>query len=224
MDRDGTGRTFFSMEENNNLRTYLRYNCIVFRKTKEQYGGLSNMASGFPICINGISIRTAEALYQACRFPDLPEIQEKIISEKSPMTAKMKGKPYRDRTRSDWNHTRVKIMKWCLRAKLAQNWEKFGELLLSTGDLPIVEESKKDSFWGAKPTEEGKLVGVNALGRLLMELREEFMKAQNWDYYIVKPLEIENFVLLNKPIETITKEIDATNRKPSNDSTQMTLF
>lgn len=212
------------MQDTNNMRTYIRSDCIVFRKTKELYGGLSNMASGFPICINGISIRTAEALYQACRFPDLPEIQEKIISEKSPMTAKMKGKPYRDKTRSDWYYTRIRIMKWCLRVKLAQNWDKLGNLLLTTEELPIVEESKKDSFWGAKPTEEGTLVGVNALGRLLMELREEYIKAQNWDSYFVKPLEIDNFILFDKPIVIITKEIKRDNIKPSNNLIQTTLF
>ena len=52
-------------------------------------------------------------------------------------------------------------MRWCLRVKLAENWRSFGDLLLATGDRPIVEESKKDTFWGARPREDGALVGQN---------------------------------------------------------------
>ena len=66
-----------------------------------------------------------------------------------------------------------KVMRWCLRVKLAQIWDEFSRLLLATGDRPIVEESRKDEFWGAKVVNTDTLVGVNALGRLLMELREK---------------------------------------------------
>src|SRR5690606_37437152 len=107
--------------------------------TNEVFGGLSNMAGGFPLRVNGIRILTSEALYQACRFPKRPDVQRLIIGENSPMTAKMKSKPYRQDTRPDWDQVRVKIMRWCLRVKLAQNWHKFSELLLATGDKPIVE-------------------------------------------------------------------------------------
>src|SRR5207302_1470417 len=126
------------------FRTYLRSDCAVFRRTHEQFGGLSNMAAGFGITINGARIRTSEALYQACRFPHRPKVQQLIIEQDSPMTAKMKSKPYRNDSRPDWNSVRVAVMKWCLRVKLAQNWNKFGELLLSTGQRPIVEDSRKD--------------------------------------------------------------------------------
>ena len=50
-------------------RTYRYDEVCAFRKTKEAFGALSNMASGFPIRINGTFILTSEALYQACRFP-----------------------------------------------------------------------------------------------------------------------------------------------------------
>jgi type I restriction enzyme S subunit len=64
-------------------------------------------------------------------------------------------------------------MRWCLRSKLQNNWEKFGRVLERTGERPIVEESTKDAFWGARPNEDGLLVGMNVLGRLLMELRDQ---------------------------------------------------
>lgn len=155
------------------FRSYGRKNSVVFRKTNEQFGGLSNMAPGFLLEVNGIRILTSEALYQACRFPHKPEVQRLLIQEGSPMTAKMKSKPHRKDTRPDWDKVRVNIMRWCLRVKLAQNWQKFGDLLLATSDRSIVEESPKDDFWGAKAVDDETLVGVNALGRLLMELREE---------------------------------------------------
>jgi predicted NAD-dependent protein-ADP-ribosyltransferase YbiA (DUF1768 family) len=67
--------------------TYLATDSVVFKKTKEAFGGLSNMAAGYPIKINRVPILTSEALYQACRFPLLPEIQQLILDAKSPMAA-----------------------------------------------------------------------------------------------------------------------------------------
>jgi ribA/ribD-fused uncharacterized protein len=187
-------------------KIYKANESCVFRKTKELYGGLSNMASGYPISINGITILSTEALYQACRFPHLPEVQEKIINEKSPMTSKMVSKPYRDNSRTDWDETRIRIMRWCLRIKLAQNFAEFGKLLESTFDKPIVEESTKDKFWGTIREKENEniLTGVNALGRLLMELRA-FYKQHRYshDMFVIKPLDISNFKLFGHKIQEV---------------------
>jgi ribA/ribD-fused uncharacterized protein len=192
--------------ENNILRTYVRSEAVVVYKTKDEFGGLSNMASGYPLQINGIRILTSEALYQACRFPHLPEIQREIIGQLSPMTAKMKSKPHRKNSRSDWNEVRYKVMRWCLRVKLAQNYEEFGRLLLSTNSLPIVEQSRKDDFWGAKPRDENSdlLIGQNVLGRLLMELRDKLKDDHDESLKLVPPLKIPNFNLIGNPIEIVT--------------------
>src|SRR5579871_3550139 len=152
---------------------YTRATSVVFYRTREQYGGLSNMAAGFPLSVNGIAILTSEALYQACRFPHLPEAQTRILAQKSPIAAKMVGKPFRSQSRPDWDEVRVEIMRWALHVKLAQNCERFGEMLLSTGDRPIVEQSHRDDFWGAIPADEETLIGTNMLGQLLMELRAQ---------------------------------------------------
>jgi len=80
--------------------TYRRY--ISFRKTKERYGGLSNMASGYPIVINGVYIRNSEALYQAMRYGKYPDIQKEIIKPPSPMVAKMVSRRYMEKSRKDW--------------------------------------------------------------------------------------------------------------------------
>ena len=182
------------------LRVYSRAEVIPFRSTKEKFGGLSNMAPGFPLLVNGITIRTSEALYQACRFPHMPEIQRMIIGEKSPMTAKMVSKPHREQSRSDWQSVRVKIMRWCLRLKLAQNWQTFGELLYSSGDLPIVEDSRKDDFWGAKADENGNLVGQNILGRLLMELRDQLRGPTGNELRKVALPEVKDLWLYSQPV------------------------
>ena len=194
--------TATSNQGNYQLRTYRRADSAVFLKTKEKYGGLSNMAGGFPLVVNDTKIRTSEALYQACRFPHMPEVQQLIIEQRSPMTAKMKGKPHRQNSRPDWNAVRVKIMRWCLRVKLAQNWDSFSELLLETANLPIVEQSRRDDFWGAKPVDKDTLTGVNALGRLLMELREQ-VKDDPSELLHVDPLPIPNFLLYEHQIEVI---------------------
>jgi ribA/ribD-fused uncharacterized protein len=187
-------------------RTYCKKDCVTFRKTNEAFGGLSNMAGGYPLLVNGVRILTSEALYQACRFPHLPDVQRMIIAERSPMTAKMKSKPYRNQSRSDWDSVRVKIMRWCLRVKLAQNWERFSSLLLSTGDRPIVEDSRKDNFWGAIPVDGETLTGANVLGRLLMELRE-LLKGQNADsLQVVIPPPIPEFLLYGQEICIITRD------------------
>lgn len=200
-----------TMSGDSQLRTYLREESVVFLKTKEQWGGLSNMAGGYPLCINGVKIRTAEALYQACRFPHDPDIQERILGQASPMRAKMTSKPYRkDHTRGDWDRVRVKVMGWCLRVKLAQNWEKFGQVLRETSDRPIVEESRRDAYWGAKPVDANTLQGVNALGRLLMDLRRKLNSPDADRLRVVDPLTIPDFLLLGKPIARVEPLPDTT--------------
>ncbi|MBI3258586.1 MAG: NADAR family protein [Ignavibacteriae bacterium] len=192
--------------ENYNERKYLSDEVVIFKKTKELYGGLSNMASGFPIVINGITILTSEALYQACRFPHLPELQKQIIKQKSPMSAKMVTKPFRNQSRGDWDSVRVSIMRWCLRVKLAQNYIEFGKLLESTFNKPIVEDSRRDNFWGALRDKNNNsiLLGENVLGRLLMELRQKYNQERySPELLCVKPLNITDFKLLGEPIQMI---------------------
>lgn len=184
-------------------RVYQRSESVVFRKTNERFGGLSNMAPGFPLKVNGVKVLTCEALYQACRFPHRSDLQQIIIAQISPMTAKMKSKPFRKDSRPDWDEVRVSVMRWCLRVKLAQNWDRFASLLRDTGDRPIVEDSRKDDFWGAMPVDPEVLKGTNVLGRLLMELRTFVTGPQADRYRIVEPPRIPQFHLLNNPVGVI---------------------
>ncbi|MFJ5396522.1 NADAR family protein [Pectobacterium parvum] len=153
------------------VRTYSRKNSAVFHKTNEKWGGFSNMASNYPIVINGVTFKSSEALYQCCRFTDYPEIQSLIIEQPNALYAKRICIPHMDKTRKDWMAIRVIIMKWCVCLKLSQNFESFSKELIKSSGLDIVEYSEKDNFWGAMPTSKDTLQGGNVLGRILMELR-----------------------------------------------------
>lgn len=214
-----TSRSKMNKPEKNLLRTYVRSEVVVVYKTKEVFGGLSNMASGYPLQINGVRILTTEALYQACRFPHMPEVQREIIGQHSPMTAKMKSKSHRKNSRQDWSEVRQKVMRWCLRVKLAQNYDEFGRLLLATCDQPIVEQSRKDDFWGAKLADNAGdiLVGQNVLGRLLMELREKLKGDEEGALKTVPPLGINEFTLLGIPIETVKAKSLDSGKKPQSE-------
>lgn len=180
-------------------RIYNPNDVIVFRKTTEAFGGLSNMASGFSLYINHIIIPSSEHLYQAMRYPLFPEIQFEIISQQNAMKAKMISNKYKATySRPDWEKIQIKVMRWVLEIKLAQNWETFGKLLEQTGDKQIVEFSKDDKVWGAKPID-GKLIGVNALGRLLMELRQKYILSDR-KIDCIEPINVNGILLYNHSI------------------------
>ncbi|HHT97121.1 MAG TPA: NADAR family protein [Clostridiales bacterium] len=184
------------------MLTFSKNNSVVFCKTKDKYGGLSNMCAGYPINVNGVIFNTSEALYQSLKFPHNVEVQRKILEARSPMAAKMISKEFIEFERPDWREVNIDIMRWCLRAKLICNWSKLGELLMSTYNLQIVELSYKDDFWGAKPIGDN-FKGYNILGRLLNELRDDYIKTGDRACYQLKPLNIPDFLLFNEQIEKI---------------------
>lgn len=194
------------MSRSSAVRTYLLSECVTFRKTKEAFGGLSNMAAGFSIHVNEVTIPTAEHLYQALRFPNHPKIQWDIIHEKSPMRAKWIGRAHIKHTREDWDIQQFKIMQWVLEVKLSQNWESFSALLKSTEEKNIVEITPKPKDWGAV-IKGDYCEGINALGRLLMHLREKYVHSNN-RIYCVSPLNIEQFKLLGHPIGVVCDEYE----------------
>lgn len=195
------------------LPIYNRESSIVFRKTKEEFGGLSNMASGYPIVLDGIRVLSSEALYQSLKFTDV-NIQKLIISEVSPMTAKMVSKKYKQYIRSDWDEIKVSVMKWCLKIKLINNWGKFGTLLELTQDYEIVEESARDNFWGAIPISEDLLRGNNYLGRLLKQLRTEYKLVNENMNYVVPKVSKYDLFFMGKICQEV--RIDIIDQKTSN--------
>lgn len=162
------------------------------------------MASGYPITIRDVIVPSSEALYQALRFPHMPELQERIIRQNSGMSAKMVVKPFRTQSRADWEQVKVGLMRWCLRAKLLHNWDAFGQLLLSTDNQDIVEDSRKDSYWGAIAQEDSTLMGYNVLGRLLMELREQLVERPD-GLIELQPPDVSNCLFLGVTVPILER-------------------
>jgi type I restriction enzyme S subunit len=188
-------------------RFYEKTAVIYFCKVKESFGKLGNMGAGFGIRVNtGLVAASVENLYQMMRFTQYPAIQDEILTIKQGYGAKLKAKKYRKtHTRSDFESHRIEIMRWCLRLKLAHH-PQFGELLLATGIKEIVELSKFDDFWGCIELTAGLLYGGNELGRLLVDLREEYRQSLSEcheSFKQVSPPEITDFYLLGQPIQTI---------------------
>lgn len=193
---------------------YHSQSAVVFCKVKEMWGGFSNMSNDFHLVINGIKIRNTEALYQALRYPGDSELQEEIINQNGGYSSKLASKPYRKtaKNRADWEEYKVNIMRYVLRVKLAQHFEGFGQLLADSGDKPIVELSRRDDYWGCKVDRNTEVLhGQNVLGKLLMELREEYVIGSGCAesreaLRFVPPLAIPNFCLYGKPIEAIGEQ------------------
>jgi ribA/ribD-fused uncharacterized protein len=186
------------------FRTYDIDSCAVFRRTDGQWGVFSNMATGFPLLVNGIQLCASEALYQACRYPNHPALQEQLLLSETPLLAKMRSRAQVGKTRPDWSVVRISIMAWCLRIKLAQHYGSITATLRLTGHQQIVESSRDDDFWGATPSLDGMcLVGRNVLGRLWVMLRREVARKSAPSLRLVEPLPIENFLLLGRMVEVV---------------------
>lgn len=185
-------------------RTYRRSEAAVFYRTREKWGEFSNMAAHFPVFVNGVHFKTAEALYQACRFPHLPDVQKEIVRDPSPKGAKMVAKRCMEHSRPDFDDIKVPLMWWVLRVKLACNQLPFCKALRNSGNLAIVERTETDQFWGATETEEEacKLTGKNVLGRLLVLLRQSVADKGASVVADVKPPSIDGLLLYGKPIVT----------------------
>ncbi len=152
---------------------------IWFSKVAEENGWMGNMAP-YPIEYGGEIWRTSEALFQSLRYDD-ESIKEIIRLEKSPMGAKMKAKKFRAKMvvvpMSDKD---VENMRMCVRLKIEQH-SGLKRALLATKDSPIYENigkrnGERHKFWGAKKINEDEADGINMMGKILKDLRDEFMK------------------------------------------------
>ncbi len=119
--------------------------------------------SSFVVIVNDV-----ETAFQACKAVYIPDFLD-ILNSTTPGIAKRKGKSITKR--ADWNNISLSLMKFLRTIQFEQNHDLIKKLI-NTGDLELIEwNSWGDDFWG-KITETG--VGENHLGKILMELREEF--------------------------------------------------
>ena len=175
-----------------------RSECVVFRKTTDRWGDLSNFAPNYPILFPDTTTGffNSEALYQACKFPHRPDIQRRIRSESNPFLAKRFARKHAKDVRKDWLEISISVMLWCIDMKLASNWKSFGKVLEETGNKRIVEDSAFDDFWGAVPEDGDCLVGVNMLGQVIEGVRVGYHSEKDEPLYFVRPPSIENGLLL----------------------------
>ena len=150
-----------------------------FNGVKEPNGWMGNMAP-YPIKFDGKVWRTSEALFQSMRFDD-DSVKEIIRGEKSPMGAKMKAKKNRDQmVVVPMSELDVENMRKCVKMKFDAH-PQLKRQLMNTKDSFIYEDignrnGERHKFWGAKKLSESEGDGNNMMGKILMDLREEYLK------------------------------------------------
>ncbi len=143
---------------------------IQFYRVNEPYGQFSNF-SPHSVQLHGRIWPTTEHYFQAQKFAGT-EHEEAVRSAKSPMVAARMGRSRERPLRPDWEQVKDEIMREALRAKFNQH-PGLKSLLLSTGNATLVEHTSNDRYWA----DGGDGSGLNRLGQLLMELREELRLA-----------------------------------------------
>jgi ribA/ribD-fused uncharacterized protein len=135
----------------------------------ESFSGDFRFLSNFwPCTINfeGLIFPSVEHAYQAAKTLDL-NTREEIRIAKTPGIAKKLGKKVE--LRKDWNLVKISVMKTCLLQKFSDETLKFK--LLKTTPLYLEEGNNwGDVFWGICNG-----VGENNLGKLLMQIRDNFL-------------------------------------------------
>lgn len=108
--------------------------------------------------INGKYYTPADFREMIASIPDLIQIKRIIKMVK---------------LRSDWNSQRLKVMNWGVRQKFKTH-EDLKEMLLSTGDQELVNGNwNHDNFFGSCFCTKCGNSGLNHLGKILMEVRDE---------------------------------------------------
>ena len=138
---------------------------ICFYGTRTQYGCFSNFSRhGFEL--DGVWWPTSEHYFQAQKFAGTPHADQ-IREVKTPKDAARMGRDRSRPLRSDWERVKDDIMRKAVLRKFETHAD-IREVLLSTGDAPIVENAPGDYYWGCGADGSGK----NMLGQILMEVRE----------------------------------------------------
>jgi len=158
---------------------------VRFYKAWNEYGLLSNFFC-VPLELDGDVWKSAEHYYQAMKFSNSCSIEaglvmKEIAAQSSAEEAARVGRKMQasnpNLVRQDWDEAKLGIMGKALRVKFAVGTPAW-RLLQSTcvEGLPacrLIEYSPRDSFWG----EGFDGSGLNWLGTILMEIREETSEA-----------------------------------------------
>jgi N-glycosidase YbiA len=136
-----------------------------YYETEQPYGCFSNFSPhGFEL--DGQQWSTVEHFFQAQKFIGTLHV-EAIRLAATPGEAKNLAWDGSYPCRSDWNEVKDAVMRRAVFRKFDTHAD-LQKVLLSTGEAILVEEAKKDSYWGCGA--DGK--GQNKLGQILMEVRQ----------------------------------------------------
>lgn len=116
---------------------------------------------------------SVEHYYQAMKFTD-EAYREKIRQAAHPKTARKLGRKRKIKIRDDWKKIREVVMTRGVYIK-CRTHEELAQALLDTEQRMLVENSQYDYFWGCGRDRRG----VNAYGRVLMNVREKLRQEQN---------------------------------------------
>ena len=144
-----------------------------YRANEKPYGAFSNLYRR-DMEFEGRRFLTAEHAYQFGKARR-PEVREWLMSAPSPSLLAMAAHGlYSWDITSGWSRDKLEKMRAVLLAKFTQHAD-LRDLLLSTGAEELVETGTVNNavnrFWGMVNVN-GKLVGQNMLGILLIEVRE----------------------------------------------------
>lgn len=146
-------------------------NTIYFYGMKHvPYGCFSNF-SNYPFELDGHVWKTSEHYFQAQKFINDQKSFDEVRNAKSALMAARLGRSRKRPLRPDWESVKIDLMRKALYAKFKSN-EQIKQVLLSTKDAKIVENSPRDYFWGCGSNKKG----LNKLGLLLMETRDKLRK------------------------------------------------
>lgn len=138
-------------------------NQTTIREFRGDFGFLSNFYES-SIWIDKERYPSVEHAYQAAKTNDA-STKRMIREAKTPGIAKRLGKSCQLST--DWDSKKVEVMRTLVREKFKNPLLR--SLLLATEDASLIEENNwNDRFWGVC-----KGSGLNWLGKILMEVREE---------------------------------------------------
>ena len=137
---------------------------IRFYRSRGEYGPLSNF-SRHSFELDGFQWPTVEHYFQAQKFPTT-DLFERIRHASTPLEAKKLGQTRSVPLRPDWDEVKDEVMRRAIRRKF-ETHPDLRNLLLSTGDEELVEDSPSDYYWGCGANGSGK----NMTGILLMEVR-----------------------------------------------------
>lgn len=145
-------------------------NAIYFYSPLGKYGELSNFAD-FGFEYENLYYPTVEHFYQSQKFVD-KDYSELIRQAKTPKTASDLGKSRNKKINSVWDDIKNDIMFDGVKKKF-DNHKILKELLLSTEDKLIIENSPYDNYWGIGRSGDG----LNQLGTTLMRVRLKLKNA-----------------------------------------------